>query len=138
MDLGFEGLVVLALDLKFGLQLFHEHLETRDFGAKFLGVVAGDGAELSRRRWLRGRVVLAGMAGLRWRKVWRCRRCRARDERVGQCAGPRGFGNSLFGHAGRRSWRVRLRRRRWSEKGIERVRGAGDVSAGWEPGNVRK
>jgi hypothetical protein len=67
MDLGFEGLVVLALDLELGLELFNEQLETRDFGAKFLGVVAGDGAELGRRLWLRGRVVLARPAGLSWR-----------------------------------------------------------------------
>jgi hypothetical protein len=67
MDLGFEGLVVLALDLEFGLELFNEQLETRYFGAKFLGVVAGDGAELRRRWWLRGRVVLTGPAGLSWR-----------------------------------------------------------------------
>ena len=34
----FEGLVVLALDLEFGLQLLDEEFEPRDFGFEFLDV----------------------------------------------------------------------------------------------------
>ena len=41
MDLGFEGLVVLALDLELGLEFFHQHFEAGDFDAKFLDVGGG-------------------------------------------------------------------------------------------------
>jgi hypothetical protein len=34
----FEGLVVLALDLEFGLQLLDEEFEARNFGLEFLDV----------------------------------------------------------------------------------------------------
>lgn len=34
LDLGFQRLVVLALDLKFGLEFLHEELQTRNFYAK--------------------------------------------------------------------------------------------------------
>jgi hypothetical protein len=34
----FEGLVVLALDLEFGLQLLDEKFEARNFGFEFLDV----------------------------------------------------------------------------------------------------
>ena len=34
VELGFEGLVVLALDLEFGLEFFHQEIEARDFGAE--------------------------------------------------------------------------------------------------------
>ncbi len=40
-DLGFEGLVVLALDLQFGLELFHQEFEARDFDAKLVRIGAG-------------------------------------------------------------------------------------------------
>jgi len=35
LELGFQGLVVLALDLEFGLEFFDEEIEARDFGAEF-------------------------------------------------------------------------------------------------------
>ena len=34
----FEGLVVLALDLEFGLEFFDEEFEARNFGFEFLDV----------------------------------------------------------------------------------------------------
>ena len=37
-DVEFEGLVVLALDLKFGLEFLDEQFEARDFGAEFVNV----------------------------------------------------------------------------------------------------
>ena len=38
VELGLEGLVVLALDLKLGLELFDQEFEARDFGAEFQSV----------------------------------------------------------------------------------------------------
>ena len=38
LELGFEGLVVLALDLEFGLELFDQEIEARDFGAQLKDV----------------------------------------------------------------------------------------------------
>jgi hypothetical protein len=35
VDLEFQGLVVLALDLKLGLKLFDQEFEASDFGAEF-------------------------------------------------------------------------------------------------------
>ena len=35
-DLGFQGLIVLALDLEFGLEFFYQHFEARDFDAELL------------------------------------------------------------------------------------------------------
>ena len=71
MDLGFEGLIVLALDLEFGLEFFHQHFEACDFDTKFLEVGGGGrgtiwllvlcrltGLEIGRRRLL----MLAGEA----------------------------------------------------------------------------
>ena len=37
-DLGFQGLVVLALDLEFGLEFFNEKIEVSDLHAEFLDV----------------------------------------------------------------------------------------------------
>jgi hypothetical protein len=62
VDLEFEGLVVLALDLKFGLQFFHEELEVRDFGAELQCVGAGDLAIWRLRRRLRAVAGLASVA----------------------------------------------------------------------------
>ena len=49
VDLGFQGLVVLALDLEFGLEFLYEEFEARDFGAEFLGVATGYRARWSLR-----------------------------------------------------------------------------------------
>jgi hypothetical protein len=64
VDLPFQGLVVLALELEFGLQLFHQQFEARYFRPEFLGIVAGNRPSLRRRWRLRGLVVLSGMAGV--------------------------------------------------------------------------
>ena len=40
-DLGFESLIVLALDLEFCLELLDLQIEARDFHAKFLDVRGG-------------------------------------------------------------------------------------------------
>ena len=47
MELGLQGLIVLAFDLEFGLKLFHQEIEARDFGAEFGGVRARG----ARRGW---------------------------------------------------------------------------------------
>lgn len=39
-DVEFEGLIVLALDLEFGLEFFDEQLQARNLGFKFLDVGA--------------------------------------------------------------------------------------------------
>jgi len=83
VDLGFQGLVVLAFDLEFGLEFLDQEFEARYFGAEFLRVVAGHGAKLRRRGWMRGRVVLAGVIGLSGRKMLCCRRSRVRREGFG-------------------------------------------------------
>lgn len=41
LDLRFQSLVVLALDLKFGLEFFDEQLQSCDFNAQFLEFVSG-------------------------------------------------------------------------------------------------
>lgn len=81
----FERLIVLALDLQFGLQFFDEQFEARDFRAKFLHVDAGG------RRALR--------CGRERSGYGRCRR--TRRERIGQGARP--------GRVG-----ARVRQMRWS------------------------
>jgi len=81
VDLGFQGLVVLAFDLEFGLELLDEQFEARDFGAKFLSVAAGyraGGSVNWRLRWLAG--MLARML-LRGREIWRRSGCRWRGAR---------------------------------------------------------
>jgi len=40
VELEFEGLVVLALDLELGLEFFYQEFEARDFGAELGGVGA--------------------------------------------------------------------------------------------------
>jgi len=80
--LGFQGLVVLAFDLEFGLELLDEQFESRDFGAKFLSVAAGyraGGRVNWRLRWL---ACMSGLAGvlarmlLRGWEIWRRSGCR--------------------------------------------------------------
>jgi len=57
----FEGLIVLALDLEFGLEFLDQEFETRNFGAKFVDVGSA-GSAMSHRRGLgrlwRGRILL--------------------------------------------------------------------------------
>lgn len=48
----FEGLVVLALDLEFGLKFFDKELEARNFHPEFLSV--GGSANGARRSGLHG------------------------------------------------------------------------------------
>lgn len=43
LDLGFQRLVVLALDLKFGLEFFDKQLQSGNFHAQLLQFVRGDG-----------------------------------------------------------------------------------------------
>jgi hypothetical protein len=59
VELGFEGLVVLAFDLEFGLKLFDQEFEARDFGTEFQGV--GRDLALARRSL---RLSLAGVVEL--------------------------------------------------------------------------
>ena len=86
--MGFQGLVVLAFDLEFGLELLDEQFESRDFGAKFLSVAAGyraGGRVNWRLRWLAGMNGLIGVL-LRGRDSWLrsgCRRRGARREGLG-------------------------------------------------------
>jgi hypothetical protein len=54
VDLGFEGLVVLAFDLEFGLEFLYQEFQACYFGAELLGVVARYRTWLGRRGWLRG------------------------------------------------------------------------------------
>ena len=50
-----EGLVVLALDLQLGLELFDQEFETGDFGFQFDDVRAWDGRTETGRGWRSGR-----------------------------------------------------------------------------------
>ena len=63
----FEGLVVLALDLEFGLEFFHQQLEARDFGLEFLDVACG-----GRRTYRRSKGLRVARDGRGWnmRRVW--------------------------------------------------------------------
>ena len=66
VDLLLEGLVVLALDLEFGLQLFDEELEAGDFATKFLHV----GGARRRTRWcLYGRLRGLRGSGQTWHRL---------------------------------------------------------------------
>ncbi len=83
-------MVVLALDLEFGLQFFDQEFEARDFGAEFVNVRSGCSWAMSLRRvlllWrLRG----LGVALLR--------------ESFGEAARPDGVGWPVFGVRGWRS-----------------------------------
>src|SRR5579871_4874369 len=90
----FEGLIVLALDLQFGLEFFDKELQAGDFAAKFLHV---HGREV--RAWSRGRCVV------------RCGGCLLR-EGIGQGARPRRIGWARFGEGGNWNWWRELRGRR--------------------------
>ena len=91
MELGFEGLVVLALDLEFGLEFLDQEIEARDFGAKANAVVCGGAGW-----WLRLRKRLSRVGGgwggvLRWSRGLRRSGWRKKGlgcERVGEGAGP--------------------------------------------------
>jgi hypothetical protein len=91
LELGFEGLVVLALDLEFGLEFFYQEIEARDFGAEAKSVVCGGtGWRLRLRQLLRGvggrrGGVLHWSRGLRWCGWWKER---LGGEGVGEGAGP--------------------------------------------------
>ena len=56
MNVLFEGLVVLALDLQLGLEFLHQQLETSYFGFEFddVGVCRGSAEPLRGRRSGRG------------------------------------------------------------------------------------
>jgi len=162
VDLGFQGLVVLAFDLKLGLEFLYQEFETRDFGAKFLGVAAGYGAQ--RSGWLRGLIVcglarLSGLAGVNlvlggwgwwllgpdagYRLKGICGLSGLKPgvyigmEGFGKGAGPRGFRSALFGRVDLRGgvrWSLRRWRRR-REKAAQRVCGAAGIG---DAGNVGK
>jgi hypothetical protein len=59
----FEGLVVLALDLEFGLQFLHQKFEDGNLRAEFVNVGSGCGGAVCRWWGLR-RGVLSGGVGL--------------------------------------------------------------------------
>jgi hypothetical protein len=65
-DLGFEGLVVLALDLEFGLEFLDEQVEARDFHTEFVQVSRTGG-------WAPGRQGLGLLRNLgeSWRRFFR-------------------------------------------------------------------
>jgi hypothetical protein len=104
-DLGFEGLVVLAFDLEFGLEFFDEEVEAGDFEAKFLDVGGSGGAcggivPENRGRILRG-IGVGLCEGRGWVRLGERgwigggRNCalaewggRAGSESVGECVGP--------------------------------------------------
>lgn len=116
----FEGLVVLALDLEFGLEFFDEKFEARDFGFEFLDVggaglrAIGSGyVEIVGRRIGIGTGVLLGLRrGRNVRKgvrLWR--------ESVRESARPGGFGARVRVRDWQGCWRGRR-----SEEVVERVR----------------
>lgn len=76
-DVEFEGLVVLALDLQFGLQFLDEQFEARDFRAQFVDVGCGGSRAMCGRRVLLRRLLSGNVVLLR--------------EGFGQSAGPNGF-----------------------------------------------
>jgi hypothetical protein len=92
-------LVVLAFDLQFGLQFFHEQIEVGDLHAEFLDVGWRGCGTLRRRRLLRKRR-LAWICGQTWLLgVW-C--LLARGEGFGEGARPGGLsGFGLLGRLGR-------------------------------------
>ena len=90
----FQRLIVLALDLQFGLEFFDEQFQARDFGLEFLDVAAAglwavwscDIEIVS--RWLRDR---RNVLWLKARSRWSLRDgVRLRRECVGQSVGPGG------------------------------------------------
>lgn len=78
VDVLIEGLVVLALDLQFGLELFDEELEASDFGFELYDVGTGRWSAKALRRRCFGRHgsrrkgfgESAGPYVLRWRHGW--------------------------------------------------------------------
>jgi hypothetical protein len=66
VELGFEGLVVLALDLELGLEFLDQEFEARDFGAEFQGV--GGDLTLTWRLRLSGVVKRSGVVGWRGKR----------------------------------------------------------------------
>jgi len=90
-----EGLVVLALDLEFGLEFFDEEFEARDFSFEFLDVggaglwaIGSGNVEIVGRRVGIGSGVLLGLR--RGRNVRE--RVRMRSKSIGERARPGGFG----------------------------------------------
>ena len=90
MDVEFQGLVVLAFDLEFGLEFFDQEFEARDFSAEFVNVGGGRAGAMSLRR-----VLLL-------RRLRRLRVVLLRES-FGQGAGPDGVGWPVFGVPGRGS-----------------------------------
>ena len=64
-DVEFEGLVILALDLEFGLELLDQEFEVRNFCTKFVNVGGGGCGAVSRWRGLRRRLLGGGVRLLR-------------------------------------------------------------------------
>lgn len=52
MNLCFQGLVVLALELELGLEFFYQQFKARYFGAEFLSVLAGNRTQCRWSLWL--------------------------------------------------------------------------------------
>lgn len=113
----FESLIVLALDLQFGLKLLDQELETRDFCFEFLNVGGAGSRAIGRghieivRGCVRRAVLLVLRSGRNMRpcmRLWR--------ECIGECAGPAGFGARFCMRNGNgdRCWR-----RRWRKKAAE-------------------
>ena len=90
-------MVVLALDLEFGLEFFDEEFEARDFSFEFLDVggaglwaIGSGNVEIVGRRVGIGSGVLLGLR--RGRNVRERVRMRMRSKSIGERARPGGFG----------------------------------------------
>ena len=95
-NLRFQGLIVLALDLELGLELFDLKVEARDLYAKFLNV-GGSGLARWRLRtgiWIAGRISRVGwsLAGGILLAERAARRGESWNESFRKCARPCGFG----------------------------------------------
>ena len=125
MELRFERLIVLALNLEFSLELFDLKLEARNFGAE-LGEVGAGRALLWRRRgtlrkswmlvWIR-EAAMSGLSRLRGEGMHRSRGIRLKSLRRRICEygrGSKGIGQSTWPRAIVRrlcrAWCNRLRR----------------------------
>src|SRR5580704_5318987 len=109
LNLEFERLRVLPLDLHFGLQFFDEKIKPSDFRTQFLYVRSCRSGSARRRAWLLQIL-------LRRRSITRTRS----GERFGERSRPNGLWGSLI--ASKRSRGAGTRsRRRWREQTVERV-----------------
>src|SRR5215471_1436257 len=131
-DLRLQGLVVLALDLEFGLELLDQEVEARDLEAQLLDV---SGSRRTRSRILRengGRTLLGVRSDAR-RRIGSRRNSalaegsrRTRSESVGESVGPGGGSTGLS----RLRWKVRRRYRSRIDWGELREKAAESAGRG--------